>query len=75
MTNAQLAQANSHLIVTFWDDHVSNTTSNHFFCLSNEKKACLKQPQKVLSSEEMQNKLKEQCIKNKCLSDYIYYFE
>ena len=46
-----------------------------FFCLSNEKKACLKQPQKVLSSEEMQNKLKEQCIKNKCLSDYIYYFE
>ena len=35
------------------------------------KKASLKQPLKTLSSEGTWNKHKEQCIKNKCLSDYI----
>ena len=42
------------------------------FLVSQTKKACLKQPLKALSSKEMQNKHKEQCIKNKRLSDYIY---
>ena len=42
-----------------------------FFC-SEMKKAHLKQPLKTLSSKEMWNKDKEQCIKNKHLSDYIY---
>ena len=36
------------------------------------KKACLKQSLKRLSSKEMQNKNKKQCMKNKRLSDYIY---
>ena len=38
MTNAESAQANSYKIVTVEDDHLSNTTSNHFFCPPNEKK-------------------------------------
>ena len=33
------------------------------------KKACLKQPLKTLFSKEMRNKHKEQCMKNKHLSD------
>ena len=36
------------------------------------KNACLKQPLETFSSEEMWNKHKEKCIKNKRLSDYIY---
>ena len=36
------------------------------------KKASLRQPLKTLSSEEMWNKHKEQCIKNKRHSGYIY---
>ena len=36
------------------------------------KKNLSKQPLKTLTSEEMQNKYKQQCIKNKILSDYIY---
>ena len=36
------------------------------------KKACQKQPLKILSSEEMRNRHKEQWMKNKRLSDYIY---
>ena len=36
------------------------------------KKSCLKQPLKTLSNEEMENKHKEQCIKNKPLSVYIH---
>ena len=42
------------------------------FLSSKWNKACLKQPLKTLSSEEMQNQHKEQYIKNKRLSDYIY---
>ena len=39
---------------------------------SQMEKACLKQPLKTLSSKEMRNKHKEQCLKNKRLSGYIY---
>ena len=39
--------------------------------VSQMKKACLKQQLKTSSTEEMQNKHKEQCIK-KYLSDYNY---
>ena len=42
------------------------------FIVSQMKKVCLKQPVKALSSKEMQNKHKEQCIKNKHLFDFIY---
>ena len=53
-------------------DFVELSTSNHF-CLPNEKKpVCLKQPLKNFIQWEMRNRHKEQCIKNKCLSDYIY---
>ena len=37
MTNAESAQANSHTIITVFDDHLPNMTSDHFFCLPNEK--------------------------------------
>ena len=37
-----------------------------------QMKVLLKQPLKTLSSKEMQNNNKKQCIKNKCLSGYIY---
>ena len=37
-----------------------------------QMKVLLKQPLKTLSSKEMQNKHKKQCIKNKRLSGYIY---
>ena len=42
------------------------------FFVSQIKKDCLKQPLKTLSSEEMRNKHKKQCMKSKRLSDYIY---
>ena len=42
------------------------------FIGSQMKKGCPKQPLKTLFSKEMLNKHKEQCIKNKRLSDYIY---
>ena len=42
---------------------LSNTTSNHFFD---------SQMKKTLSNKGMRKKHKEQCIKNKRLSDYIY---
>ena len=38
MTNAESAQANSCPIVTVQDDHLSNSTSDYFFLLPNEKK-------------------------------------
>ena len=43
------------------------------FLSSKWKKTCLKEPLKTLSGEEIWNKHKEQCLKNKCLSDYIYF--
>ena len=43
------------------------------FFVTQMKKVCLKQPLKIYS-EEMQNKHKEQCIKNKHPSDYIFSF-
>ena len=54
-TNAESAQANSCPIVTVQDDHLSNTTSDYFFWLSNEKKP-VKNNYKTLSSEVMQKK-------------------
>ena len=36
-TNSESAQANSGIIVTVWDNHLSNATSDHFFCLPKEK--------------------------------------
>ena len=38
MTNAETTQANSYKIITVQDDHLSNMTSNHYFCLPNVKK-------------------------------------
>ena len=37
VTNTESAQANSDTIVTVQDIHLSNVTSNHFFCLPNKK--------------------------------------
>ena len=37
MTNAESDQANSYSIVTVEDDHLYNTTSDHFFTLQNKK--------------------------------------
>ena len=57
---------------TVLDDQLSNATSNYFFLSLKWKKTCLKQPLETsLSSEEIQNKHKEQCLQNKRLSDYI----
>ena len=36
-TNTEFAQANSPTIVTVQDDHLSNATSDQFFCPPNEK--------------------------------------
>ena len=38
MTSAESAQANSYTIVTVQDDRLSNTTSDHFFFVSQVKK-------------------------------------
>ena len=57
-TNAESAQANSGTIVTIEDDHLSNATSDHFFCLPNEKKPVHNNQYKTLPSEEMGNKHK-----------------
>ena len=38
MAYAESTQANSCLIVTVQDNHLSNVTSDHFFWLPNEKK-------------------------------------
>ena len=46
-------------------------TSDQFFCLPNEKNLS-KTTTKNFISEEMRNKHKEQCIKNRRLSGYIY---
>ena len=75
MTNAESAQGNLHKIVTVLGDHLSKEASDHF-CLSLKwQNACLNQPLKTLSIKEMQNKHKEQCIKNKHLPGYIYSIE
>ena len=71
-TKAESAQANSLPIVTVQDDHLSNTTSNHFFLTPKWKKTVQNNNYKTLSSEGMPKEHKEQCIKNKHLSDYIY---
>ena len=72
-TNAESAQATSHPVVTVQDDHLSNATSDYFFWLQNEKKNCLKQQlQNFIQQRNAKKKHKEQCIKNKLLSDYIY---
>ena len=38
MTNAESVQANSHAVITVYDDHLSNATSNQFFSHPHEKK-------------------------------------
>ena len=60
----------SHIIVTVQDDHVSNTTNNHFFCPPTEKQICLKQPLQTFTPQRNE----EQCIKNKQPHNYIYSF-
>ena len=58
----------SHIIVTVQDDHVSNTTNNHFFCPP--KQICLKQLLQTFTPQRNE----EQCIKNKQPHDNIYSF-
>ena len=65
-TNAESAQANSRQIVTFQRDQ------RPLFWLANEKKTCLKQQLQNFIQRRNAEKLKEQFIKNKRLSDYIY---
>ena len=55
----------------FWMINSLTQPATTFF-VSQMKKTCLKQPLETsLSSEEIQNKHKEQCLQNKRLSDYI----
>ena len=56
MTNADSTQDNSHTIVTVYDNHLSNMTSNFF--VSQMKKTFIKQPLHNLPSKEMGNKHK-----------------
>ena len=73
MAYAESTQANSCLIVTVQDNHLSNVTSDHFFLTPKWKKTCLKQQlQNFIEWRNVKKNQKEQCIKNKRLSDYIY---
>ena len=57
MTNTESAQANSHIIITVQDNHLSNATRYHFF-VSQMKKILSKTTTKNLSYKEMGNKHK-----------------
>ena len=65
-TNAESVQANSRQLL------LSNATSDHFFDSQMKHNLVSNNNYKTLSSEGMQKKHKEQCIKNKRLSGYIY---
>ena len=67
-TNVKSAQANSRPVITVQDNHLSNATSDHFF-KPKWKKACPKQLQNFIHWRNAK-KNKEQCIKDKRLSDY-----
>ena len=41
---SEFAQANSHTIVTVYNNYLSNATSNHFFFVCHMNKTCVKQP-------------------------------
>ena len=66
MTNAESAQANSVQSLLF------NATSNHFFFDSQMKENLSKTTTTPYPAKECEKKHKEQCIKNKCLSENIY---
>ena len=51
---------------------LSDATSNHFFWLPNEKNLSKTITTKLYPAEEYEKKNKEECIKNKRLSDYNY---
>ena len=53
-------------------DFAELLTSDHFFVSQMKKNLSKTTSKKTLSSKEMLNRHKEQCIRNKCLSDYIY---
>ena len=62
--NSESAQANSHMFVTAYDDHLSNTTSNHFF-LSSQMKENLSTTTttKLYPAKKWKTNIRQQCIK------------
>ena len=62
-TNVQTTQANSRTVVTVLDNNLRNATSDHFFCLPNEIKTCLKQPLQNFTQQEKENKQKAAFLK------------
>ena len=72
MTNAESAQENLHTIITVYGDHLSNATSDYFFCLPNEKNLSKTTTEKLDPAKKWETNIMQQCIKNKRLYDYIY---
>ena len=60
MASVESAQAKSHIIVSVLDHHLSNATSDCFFCLPNEWKSIYHNHYKPTLIKEMKN-----CIRNK----------
>ena len=82
-TNAESAQANSHPIVTIQDNRLSNATSDHFFDFQMKKNLSktattklypAKECKKKQKNKQTNKKHKEQCIKNKPLSDFEHVY-
>ena len=51
---------------------LSKATSNHFFNSQMKKNLSKTITTKPYPAKECEKKSKEECIKNECLSDYIY---
>ena len=70
ITNAESTQANCCPTVTVQDDHLSTATT--FFDSQMKKNLSKTTTTKLYPVKEFEKKKKEQCVKNKRLSDYIY---
>ena len=63
VTNTESAQANSDTIVTVQDIHLSNVTSNHFFCLPNKKNLSKTTTTKLYPAKKWETNIRQQGIK------------
>ena len=73
-TNVQTTQANSRTVVTVLDKNLPNATSDHFFCLPNEIKTCLKQPLQNFPSKKRKTNKRQHFSKYMKLSQIIHQF-
>ena len=70
-TNAEPTQANSHTIVTAYDDQLSNGTSDHFFVSKMRKNLSKTTTKNIFPAKIWETNIRQQCIKKR-LSDYIH---